>query len=320
MPDYDPRAAAESRRKELSEMMLRLEKGIKAVFESDSYKEYLNFCAKLPRYSVNNQILIMLQRPDATMVQSFSGWKAMNRFVKKNEKGIRIFAPAPYKKKVEQDKLDVYGNPMIGSDGERLKDSVELMTMAFKPVSTFDISQTEGEPVPSFGIDELTGSIDGYRKMFDVIKAVVPAPISFEEISSGAKGYYHIEENRIVVQQDMSEVQTVKTILHEAAHHALHSRQAMKAPGAGKKSRNQREIEAESVAYIVCQHFGIDTSDYSFGYLASWASDKEIPELKASLDTIRSTASDMISKIENLLFPNIGKDVISNTAMLGRSH
>ena len=217
---------------------------------------------------------------------------------KKNEKGIRIFATAPYKKKVEQDKLDIDGNPMVGSDGEHLKNSVELMTMAFKPVSTFDISQTDGEPVPSFGIDELRGSVNGYQGMVDVIKAVVPAPISFEEISSGAKGYYHIEENRIVVQQDMSEVQTVKTLIHEAAHQALHSRLVMDTPGAKKKSRNQRETEAESVAYIVCRHFGIDTSDYSFRYLATWASDKDIPELKASLDIIRNAASDMITNIE----------------------
>ncbi len=298
MADYDPKVAADSRKKELSDMMVQLEKGVKAVFETDSYKDYLNFCAKFPRYSVNNQILIMLQRPDATMCQSFSGWKVMNRFVKKGEKGIRILAPAPYKRTIEQDRLDIYGNPMLGSDGERLKDSIELMTMAFKPVSTFDISQTGGAPVPSFGIDELTGYVNGYHRLLDVIKAVVPAPISFENIRSGAKGHYQIEEDRIVVQSDMSEVQTVKTLIHEAAHQALHSRQAMDAIGATKKSRNQRETEAESVAYIVCQHFGIDTADYSFGYLATWASDKEVPELKASLDTIRNTASDMIEKIE----------------------
>ncbi len=298
MPDYDPKAAVESRKKEMADMMVRLEKGIKAVFETDSYKEYLNFCAKLPRYSVNNQILIMLQCPNATMVQSFSGWKAMNRFIKRGEKAIRIFGPAPYKKKVEQDKLDVYGNPMIGSDGEHLKDSVELMTMAFKPVSTFDISQTGGEPVPNFGIDELRGSVNGYQGMVDVIRAVVPVPISFEDISSNAKGYYNIEEDRIVVQAGMSEVQTVKTLIHEAAHQALHSRLVMDIPSAKKRSRNRRETEAESVAYIVCRHFGIDTSDYSFRYLATWASDKDIPELKTSLDIIRNAASDMITNIE----------------------
>jgi len=302
MSDYDPKKVVESRRKEISEMMASLEEGIKAVYETAGYKEYLNFCAKLPRYSVNNQVLIMLQNPDATICQSFYGWKKMKRYVKKGETGIRILAPAPYKKKVEQDKVDISGNPIIGPNGEKVKEEVELFSMAFKPVSIFDISQTDGEPVPSFGVNELTGSVEEYSRMLDVIKAVVPVPISFEDISSDAKGYYHIEEDRIVVQKDMSEAQTVKTILHEAAHQALHSIQAMDVPGAGKKSRNQRETEAESVAYIVCQHFGIDTSDYSFPYLASWSSDKDIPELKKSLVTIRDTASDMISNIENKLF------------------
>ena len=294
---FDPKAAAEARKAEMEEITTKLEKGVKDIFSSDNYKEYLNFCAKLPRYSVNNQILIMLQKPDATMCQSFTGWKDMNRFVRKGEKGIRILAPAPYKMQKEQDKTDASGKAILDKDGEPVKETVEITVNAFKPVSTFDISQTEGEPVPTVGVSELTGSVEGYEALLAAIKEVVPVPISFEQIDSGAKGYFHLEENRIVVQEGMSEAQTVKTLLHEASHQALHSREAMEQSG-DKKSKNQKECEAESVAYVVCQHYGIDTSDYSFAYVATWSADKEVPELKASLDTIRRTAADLIVKID----------------------
>ena len=294
---FDPKAAAEARKAEMEEITTKLEKGVKDIFSSDNYKEYLNFCAKLPRYSVNNQILIMLQKPDATMCQSFTGWKDMNRFVRKGEKGIRILAPAPYKMQKEQDKTDASGKAILDKDGEPVKETVEITVNAFKPVSTFDISQTEGEPVPTVGVSELTGSVEGYEALLAAIKEVVPVPISFEQIDSGAKGYFHLEENRIVVQEGMSEAQTVKTLLHEASHQALHSREAMEQSGE-KKSKNQKECEAESVAYVVCQHYGIDTSDYSFAYVATWSADKEVPELKASLDTIRRTAADLIVKID----------------------
>lgn len=294
---FDPKAAAEARKAEMEEITTKLEKGVKDIFSSDNYKEYLNFCAKLPRYSVNNQILIMLQKPDATMCQSFTGWKDLNRFVRKGEKGIRILAPAPYKMQKEQDKTDASGKAILDKDGEPVKETVEITVNAFKPVSTFDISQTEGEPVPTVGVSELTGSVEGYEALLAAIKEVVPVPISFEQIDSGAKGYFHLEENRIVVQEGMSEAQTVKTLLHEASHQALHSREAMEQSG-DKKSKNQKECEAESVAYVVCQHYGIDTSDYSFAYVATWSADKEVPELKASLDTIRRTAADLIVKID----------------------
>ena len=294
---FDPKAAAEARKAEMEEITSKLEKGVKDIFSSDNYKEYLNFCAKLPRYSVNNQILIMLQKPDATMCQSFTGWKDMNRFVRKGEKGIRILAPAPYKMQKEQDKTDASGKAILDKDGEPVKETVEITVNAFKPVSTFDISQTEGEPVPTVGVSELTGSVEGYEALLAAIKEVVPVPISFEQIDSGAKGYFHLEENKIVVQEGMSEAQTVKTLLHEASHQALHSREAMEQSGE-KKSKNQKECEAESVAYVVCQHYGIDTSDYSFAYVATWSADKEVPELKASLDTIRRTAADLIVKID----------------------
>lgn len=294
---FDPKAAAEARKAEMEEITSKLEKGVKDIFTTENYKEYLNFCAKLPRYSVNNQILIMLQKPDATMCQSFSGWKEMNRFVRKGEKGIRILAPSPYKMQKEQEKTDASGKAILDKDGEPVKETVEITVNAFKPVSTFDVSQTEGEPIPTIGVNELAGSVEGYETLLTAIKEVVPVPISFEQIDSGAKGYFNLEENRIVVQEGMSEAQTVKTLLHEASHQALHSREAM-AHSDEKKSKNQKETEAESVAYVVCQHYGIDTSDYSFAYVATWSQDKEVPELKASLDTIRRTASELIVKID----------------------
>lgn len=294
---FDPKAAAEARKAEMEEITSKLEKGVKDIFDGANYQQYLNFCAKLPRYSANNQILIMMQKPDATMCQSFTNWKEVNRHVRKGEKGIRILAPAPYKMQKEQEKVDASGKAVLDKDGEPVKETVEVTINAFKPVSTFDISQTEGEPIPTPGVDELTGSVEGYETLLAAIKEVVPVPISFEQIESGAKGFYHLEENRIVVQEGMSEAQTVKTLLHEASHQALHSKEAMDSAGE-KKSKNQKETEAESVAYVVCQHYGIDTSDYSFPYVATWSADKEVPELKASLDTIRRTASELIVKID----------------------
>ena len=294
---FDPKAAAEARKAEMEEITSKLEKGVKDIFDGANYQQYLNFCAKLPRYSVNNQILIMMQKPDATMCQSFTNWKEVNRHVRKGEKGIRILAPAPYKMQKEQEKVDASGKTVLDKDGEPVKETVEGTINAFKPVSTFDVSQTEGEPIPTPGVDELTGSVEGYETLLAAIKEVVPVPISFEQIDSGAKGFYHLEENRIVVQEGMSEAQTVKTLLHEASHQALHSKEAMDSAGE-KKSKNQKETEAESVAYVVCQHYGIDTSDYSFPYVATWSADKEVPELKASLDTIRRTASELIVKID----------------------
>ena len=295
--NFDPKAAAEARKAEMEAISNKLEQGVKDVFNGQNFKDYLNFCAKLPRYSVNNQLLIMMQKPDATMCQSFSGWKDMHRAVKRGEKGIRILAPAPYKMEREQDKKDSFGKPVLDQDGEPVKEKVEVTVNAFKPVSTFDISQTEGEPIPRLGVEELMGDVDGYTSLIEAIQEVVPVPITFENIESGAKGYFHVEENRIAIQEGMSEAQTVKTMIHEAAHQALHSKEAMEHSGE-KKTQNQKETEAESIAYVVCEHFGIDTSEYSFPYVATWSADKEVPELKASLDTIRSCSAKLIVSIE----------------------
>lgn len=287
----------ESREKQadqLKEITDKLEQGVAEVFSSDKYKQFLDTMAKFPRYSVNNNILIMMQKPDAQICQSFTGWKEMGRFVKKGEKGIKIIAPAPYTIQREQNKLDASGRPMMDHDGEPIMESVEIKINAFKVVSTFDVSQTDGKEIPSLGVDELMGSVDGYGTFFEALKQSCPVPMTFEDIPGGAKGFYSQTEKRIAIQEGMSEVQTLKTAIHEMAHQKLHAIEL----GNKDLNRNSKEVEAESVAYTVCQHYGIDTSDYSFSYVAGWSEGKEMPELKASLDTIRRAASEMIASID----------------------
>lgn len=296
-PKYDPKEAAENRKAELKDITEKLEQGVKDVFASDNYHRLLDTMAKFPRYSINNNILIMMQKPDATLVQSYTGWKKMGRFVKKGEKGIRILAPAPYKIEKEQDKLDSNGKAILDKDGEAVKEKVEINLTAFKPCSTFDISQTEGEPMPTIGVSELTGSVDGYKNLFDALKATSPVPVGFEDIKSGAKGYFHLEDNRIAINNGMSEVQNVKTLVHEMTHAILDNKEAQAALDE-KTSKNDKEVTAESVAYTVCKHYGIDTSDYSFGYVATWSKGKELPELKDSLNKIRDTAAMIINSVD----------------------
>jgi len=282
---------------QLKEITDKLEQGVQEVFQSDSYKELLNVMARMPHYSINNQILIAMQTEgQATMCQSFTGWKQMGRYVKAGEKGIKIFAPAPYTIQRETDKLDTNGKPVLDSDGEPVKETKEVTINAFKVVSTFDISQTDGKEIPTIGVDELTGDVERFSVLMDALTEACPVPITFEDIPGGAKGYYSQTEKRIAIQEGMSEVQTVKTALHEMAHQKLHDKDAI-AKGDGK-NRESKEVEAESVAYVVCQHYGIDTSEYSFGYVAGWSEGKEVPELKSSLDTIRKAASEMIYAID----------------------
>lgn len=286
----------DKRADELHQITDKLEKGVKDVFQSDKYKQFLNVMAKFPRYSVNNTMLIMMQRPDAQLCQSFTGWKQMGRYVKKGEKGISILAPAPYKIEREQTKLDEKGRPVFDADGEPVKEKVEVTIRAFKVVKTFDLSQTDGKELPTIGPSELMGNIEGYPKLLQAIQEISPVPVSFELIDGDAKGFYHLEDKKIVVQDGMSEVQTIKTLLHEMAHQKLHDKDNV--PEAKDISRNGKEVEAESVAYVVCQHYGINTSDYSFSYVAGWSEGKETPELKASLDKIRQTASEFIYQID----------------------
>lgn len=249
---YDPKKVAEQRKAEMKDITEKLEKGVQDVFSSEQYQNLLDTMAKFPHYSVNNNILIMMQKPDATLVQSYTGWKKMGRFVKKGEKGIRILAPAPFKLEKEQEKVDEAGKVILDKDGEAVKEKVEINLTAFKPVSTFDISQTEGEPLPSIGVDELTGSVEGYQTLFEAIKAASPVPIGFENIKSGAKGYFHTEDNRIAINNGMSEIQTVKTAIHEMAHAKLHNLEAQKD---NKQSKNSKEVEALYSAFQNVNHF-----------------------------------------------------------------
>ena len=285
---------------QLKEITDKLEQGVQDVFQSDSYKELLNVMARMPHYSINNQILIAMQTGgQATMCQSFTGWKQMGRYVKSGEKGIKIFAPAPYTIQKEMDKLDAQGKPVLDSDGEPVKETQEVTVNAFKVVNTFDISQTDGKEIPTIGVDELSGDVDRFAALMAALTVVCPVPIAFEDIPGDAKGYYSQTEKRIAIQEGMSEVQTVKTVLHEMAHQKLHAKEVV--AKSDDKSRRSKEVEAESVAFVVCQHYGIDTSDYSFGYVAGWSAGKETPELKTSLQTIRDAASQMISAIDDKL-------------------
>ena len=233
----------ESREKQadqLKEITDKLEQGVAEIFSSDKYKQFLDTMAKFPRYSVNNNILIMMQKPDAQICQSFTGWKEMGRFVKKGEKGIKIIAPAPYTIQREQNKLDESGRPMMDHDGEPIMESVEIKINAFKVVSTFDVSQTDGKELPSLGVDELMGSVDGYGTFFEALKQSCPVPMTFEDIPAGAKGFYSQTEKRIAIQEGMSEVQTVKTAIHEMAHQKLHAIEL----GNRDLNRNSKEVEA----------------------------------------------------------------------------
>ena len=289
----------DKRANELQQITDKLEKGVSEIFESEKYKQFLNTMAKFPRYSVNNSILIMMQKPDAQLCQSFTGWKQMGRFVKKGEKGISILAPAPYKIEKEQYKLDENGNQIYDKDGEPVTEKTEVTVRAFKVVKTFDLSQTDGQELPKLGVDELTGSVDSYPKLMDALTEICPVPISFEQIDSGAKGYYSQVDKKIVIQKDMSQVQTIKTLIHEMSHQKLHDKDLV--ADAKDISRNGKEVEAESVSFVVCSHYNIDVSDYSFSYIVGYSKGKETPELKDSLNKIRQTAADFITQIDEKL-------------------
>ena len=278
---------------QVREITDKLEQGIKELFESEKYKEYLRTMSKFYNYSFNNTLLIAMQKPDATLIAGYTSWQRnFDRHVLKGEKGIKILAPAPYKVMEERDRLDPSTQkPISDQDGNALKETVEVTRPAFKVVSVFDVSQTDGKEIPDIAVDELTGSVENYTAFFDALKQESPVPIAFEDIPGGAKGYYHLEDRRIAVQENMSEIQTIKTAIHEVAHAKLHALDpdGKRDPEKMKDSRT-REVEAESVAYTVCQHYGIETSDYSFGYVAGWSSGRELAELKGSLETIRSTS------------------------------
>ena len=286
---------------QVREITDKLEQGIKELFESERFKEYLRTMSKFYNYSFNNTLLIAMQKPEATYVAGYTSWQRnFDRQVMKGEKGIKILAPAPYKTQEEREKVDpVTQKPVIGTDGKAVTETVEVLRPAFKVVSVFDVSQTDGKELPDIIVDELKGTVENYEAFFDALKQESPVPISFENIQGGAKGFFSPVESRIAIQEGMSEIQTVKTAIHEIAHAKLHAfKPDEKAAPEDKKDRHTKEVEAESVAYTVCQRYGIETSDYSFGYIAGWSSGKETKELKSSLDTIRKTAAEMIEGID----------------------
>ena len=289
----------------LKEITDRLEQGITELFESERYREYLRVMSKFHNYSFNNTLLIAMQKPDASLVAGFSAWKNnFGRNVMKGQKGIKIIAPSPYKVKQEMKKIDPHTQqPIIGKDGKPVTEEKEITIPAYKVVSVFDVSQTEGKELPDIAVDELTGDVERYRDFFAALEKTSPVPIGFEQIPGSSHGYYHLEDKRIAIQEGMSELQTLKTAIHEIAHAKLHDID-LNAPENEQQprvDRRTREVEAESVAYTVCQHYGLDTSDYSFGYVAGWSSGRELSELKSSLETIRSAAAEIINSIDETL-------------------
>ena len=279
----------ETRGKKVKSILKKLEEGVKDLFTSEKYKQYLYTMSKFHHYSFNNTILIAMQKPDATLVAGYSAWKQkFHRQVKKGEKGITILAPVKLKEKEE-------GNSKMEAENDEKEHKIHLL---FRPVSVFDVSQTEGEPLPSLGVDELTGNAKGYDAFMQAMSKLSPVPIRFDEIKGGAKGYYHTVDKEIVIKKDMSELQTMKTCVHEVSHALLHDRDKMKNEGI-EKDQQTKEVEAESVAYVVCSYFNLDTGkDYSFPYIGMWSSSKEMNELKASMDTIQKTAAGLIDGIE----------------------
>ena len=285
----------------VKEITDKLEAGVAQMMNSDSFKNYLTVMARFHNYSLNNTILIALQDPKATLIAGYTAWqKNFGRQVMKGEKAIRILAPTPYKKKMKVAVIDPStGQARMNPDGTKQTELKEVMVPAFKVVNVFDVRSTEGRPLPSIGVSELTGDVRQYEMFFEALKRSCPVPIGFEQIDSDAKGYYHTVEHRIALQEGMSQVQTIKTLIHEMTHQHLHSKDPKEmSPEEPRLTRNAKEVEAESVAYTVAQHYGIETSDYSFAYIAGWSAGKDTPELKASLDRIRTAADELITTID----------------------
>lgn len=286
---------AGKREQQMKEITERLEQGVKELFTSEMYTEYLKTMSQFHNYSFNNTLLIAMQKPDATLVAGYQAWqKKFKRQVKKGEKGIQIIAPAPIREKEEIEKFDPETNePILRPDGQPETEEVVHTIPRFRVATVFDVSQTYGEPLPELETPELMGNVENYEFFMQALREISPVPMRFDEIESGAKGYYSNTNKEIVIQNGMSESQTMKTGIHETTHAKLHDREVMEALGE-KKNQMTREVEAESVAYTVCQYFGLDTSDYSFPYIAGWSSSVDMKELRASMDTIRKTAGEMI--------------------------
>ena len=271
------------------EIYQSIEDGIRDVYQSDRYQQYLKTMSRFPSYSVNNCILIYQQRPDATLVAGYQSWrKNFERTVRKGERGIRILAPIRRKKKEED---------------EEVSDSV-----GFRTISVFDVSQTVGKPLPSYMDDRLEGTVEDYEEFIEQLELISPVPVRFDEIKGSAHGYYSKKKQEIVLRTDMTQLQTVKTLVHEIAHAKLHN----ETEGQKLLSRAQKEIEAESTAYIICNHYGLDTSSYSFGYLAGFSSSAELKELRDSMERIHRASAEIIEDLEHLRHPETKSDLFGN--------
>ena len=295
-------------RERLQEITAGIEQGIKELFESEKYMRYLSVMSKFHRYSVNNTMLIYMQKPEATLVAGFNKWKnQFARHVKKGEHGITIIAPTPYKKKIEEMKRDPDTHaPILDADGKAVMEEKEIEIPMFRPVKVFDVSQTDGKPLPELS-SSLSGTVPHYEAFLEALRRSAPVPIEFEPMAANTDGYFSPDQQRIAIREGMSEVQTVSATVHEIAHSKLHNRQKMQetaaagdnAPDQPKpKDRRTEEVEAESISYAVCQYFGIQTGENSFGYIASWSKGKELKELRASLETINKTSCELINDIE----------------------
>ena len=291
----------------MREIVDSIENGIKELFESDKYRKYLATMSRFHRYSVNNTMLIYMQRPDATHVAGFNKWRdQFGRNVLKGEKGIRIIAPTPYKKKVEEIKTDPETNvPVLDADGKAIIEEKEIRIPMFKVVSVFDVSQTAGKPLPQLAAD-LSGNVQQYEVFMEALRRASPVPMEIKPVARDTDGFFSIKAQSITIRAGMSEVQTVCAAVHEIAHAKLHDYEHMTELADdgetilvhGEKSRNTEEVEAESISYAVCQYYGIETGENSFGYIATWSKGKELKELRASLETINKTASELITDID----------------------
>ena len=281
----------------VAELTERLENGVKELYASDNYAQYITAMAKFHHYSFGNALLILFQRPQATQVAGYNTWKQLGRQVKRGEKGIMILAPCNFRASLEREKIDpLTGQALLGPDGKPLTEKVKISPNRFKIAHVFDLSQTEGRELPQIGVSELTGDVADYTGIYNRLTALSPLPVVQEDFQRSAKGYTSFTENRIVVKPGMSQVQTIKTLVHEIAHAKLHKPDdILDVPRPDERRR--KEVEAESIAYVVCQHFGIDTADYSLAYVAGWSKGRELTELKGSLNIIHATAGEIIDTI-----------------------
>lgn len=301
-------ADTQNSKERLKEITDSIEQGIQDLFQSEGYAEYLRTMSRFHRYSLNNTMLIFMQKPDATLVAGFNKWRdQFGRSVMKSEKSIKIIAPTPFKKKIEQEKLDPDTSlPMRDREGKVMTEEVEIKIPMYKVVSVFDVSQTDGKPLPQLAAS-LTGDVRQYEVFMEALRRSAPVPIAFEKMAANTDGYFSESDQRIAIHEGMSEVQTVSAAIHEIAHSKLHNYEKERLATAVSdetkeppkpKDRRTEEVEAESVSFAVCAYYGIPTGENSFGYIASWSKDKNLPELRASLETINKTASGLIDDID----------------------